>query len=77
MERHMCSWIGRLNIIKMSILLKLICRLNAIPTKIPAMFFCTIRPANSKMCMEKHNPKETKTILKKKKKLEANHPTQY
>lgn len=32
------SWIGRLNIVKMSVLPNLIYRLNVIPVKIPAIF---------------------------------------
>ena len=35
----LCSWIGRLNIIKISIIAKEIYRLNAIPIKISVFFF--------------------------------------
>ena len=51
-----CSWLGRINIVKMAILPKVIYRLNAIPIKLPMTLFTELGKNHLKLHME---PKES------------------
>ena len=48
----LCSWIGRINIVKIATLLNADCRFNAMPIKIPMALFTEGRINNFKICME-------------------------
>ena len=66
MERYYTSWVGRINIVKVTIPPNAIYSFNVIPIKLPIAFFTELEQKFFTIHMETQRPQIAKAVLRKK-----------
>ena len=61
-----CSWVGRINIVKMTVLPNSIYRFSAISTKLPMAFFTELEEKISQFVWKHNRPRIANAVLRKK-----------
>ena len=70
-----CSWIGRINIVKIAILPNAIYRFNVIPIKLPMSSFTELEQKNSQFIWKHKRPKNSQSSLEKEEWTWRNQPS--